>query len=287
MPIRFACPKCSQKLSVSSRKAGSEAVCPRCKTTIAIPAEEAPAAAPASAQVATTTTNTTTADAEEGFPQYLVFDDHELVYEHDEEHHDEQSAAGQPEYIAIPRWTLYAQGGLLLGVGLICFLLGILMGSSLLSTPAAPRAAEACLITGKITVKISGQTLPDAGAVVMIVPESTANIDERIPVSGLRPDDPLPARDQRGLSILRSIGGGFARCDENGSYAIELPDRGKYYVLVISSDIASGAASIPKTEDILKIRSYFDLPVDLLGKNRYRWTLETVRGNRSYSTSFP
>lgn len=225
-------------------------------------------------------------DGDENFPQFLVFDDTELVYEHEEELHTDSSSK-QPDYIAIPRWTLYAQGGLLLGVGLICFTLGILMGSALLSTPVAQREPESCIVKGRITMRAGAQQLPDIGAVVMIVPESTANIDERVPVSGLRPDDPAPAENQRGLSILRSIGGGFAKCDDEGNFSIELADRGKYYVLVISGDVAAGAAAVPRSEDILKLGGYFEAPVDLLGSNRYRWTLETVRGNRTYNTSFP
>jgi hypothetical protein len=38
MPIRFACPHCRQKLSVSTRKAGQTADCPRCAAALTIPA---------------------------------------------------------------------------------------------------------------------------------------------------------------------------------------------------------------------------------------------------------
>src|SRR5262245_56890315 len=54
MPIRFACPHCRQKLTVSSRKAGTTADCPRCKWQLTIPAAAAvvsvPAAGPAMAE---------------------------------------------------------------------------------------------------------------------------------------------------------------------------------------------------------------------------------------------
>ena len=37
MPIRFPCPHCKQKLSVSSRKAGVRVACPNCKKPLKIP----------------------------------------------------------------------------------------------------------------------------------------------------------------------------------------------------------------------------------------------------------
>ncbi|MEX1094983.1 MAG: biopolymer transporter ExbD [Planctomycetales bacterium] len=53
MPVRFRCEHCTQKLSISSRKIGSEVACPRCGRPIVVPAadtipphaERAPAAA--------------------------------------------------------------------------------------------------------------------------------------------------------------------------------------------------------------------------------------------------
>ena len=38
MPIRFTCAYCNQKLSVGSRKAGQQALCPKCQRTVKIPA---------------------------------------------------------------------------------------------------------------------------------------------------------------------------------------------------------------------------------------------------------
>ncbi|MEX0716589.1 MAG: biopolymer transporter ExbD [Planctomycetaceae bacterium] len=40
MPIRFRCEHCSQKLSVTSRKIGSEVACPRCGSPVVVPAED-------------------------------------------------------------------------------------------------------------------------------------------------------------------------------------------------------------------------------------------------------
>ncbi len=38
MPLRFLCPACHQLLSIATRKAGSEVDCPKCRSTIIVPA---------------------------------------------------------------------------------------------------------------------------------------------------------------------------------------------------------------------------------------------------------
>ena len=79
MPIRFSCPHCTQKLSVSTRKAGKVANCPRCKKELTVPAPE-PATGEGGGGAATAT-------AEEGeneddpYSQFVVYDDTELVYD--------------------------------------------------------------------------------------------------------------------------------------------------------------------------------------------------------------
>src|SRR5687768_9901740 len=112
MPIRFACPHCQQKLSVSSRKAGTTADCPRCKRSIAIPAPSLPAAVgavalapneadaqPESEAVAQA------ADAEAGpaaFPSFVVYDSPELVYDTSDEHAATSRHDEPPDLIAVP-----------------------------------------------------------------------------------------------------------------------------------------------------------------------------------------
>ena len=54
MPIRFACTRCRQALQISSRKAGTAIQCPKCQTTLTVPAPSAEANRPANPAAKTT-----------------------------------------------------------------------------------------------------------------------------------------------------------------------------------------------------------------------------------------
>jgi phage FluMu protein Com len=76
MPIKFACEHCGARLSVSSRKAGAQAKCPKCQQVLQIPATERgeDAAPPDAAEQASGATPA--AGPREGDPlaQFLVYD---------------------------------------------------------------------------------------------------------------------------------------------------------------------------------------------------------------------
>src|SRR4051812_20278583 len=145
MPIRFSCPHCTQKLSVSTRKAGKTANCPRCKKELTVPASE-PAAGQGEGEATT---------AEEGeneddpYAQFVVYDETELVY-------DDAALVRQPggtpsvqDRVAVPRYVLYTQGLLLGAVALTCFIFGVLTGGTFFSAPATAGKGP-CTITGTV-----------------------------------------------------------------------------------------------------------------------------------------
>jgi hypothetical protein len=292
MPIRFACPQCSQKLSVSSRKAGTSATCPRCQKQITVPsppqAEPSVAdAALAAAQIAGSPVplqaHFEDEDPHAPFKQFVVYDDTELVYD-TEEPVEQVDANVDYDSIAVPRYVLYVQGALLGIVGLVCFTLGLLAGGSLF-TRAEPSAPHPVTLSGSVSYARGARDLPDMGAVVIAVPQ-TEQLDERAPVAGLRPDEPPPPPGHRGVEILRTIGGAYARTDEQGRFRLELPSTGKYFVLVLSANARRPANQAPATEDLLKMGRYFDNAADLLGRNRYQWTAETLRSDRQLNVVF-
>jgi hypothetical protein len=298
MPIRFACPHCRQKLSVSSRKAGQTADCPRCKRTLEIPSPSEPTApvaaavavAPAEADaVPETEAIAQAADAEAGpaaFPSFVMHDSPELVYDTS----DDPTAADRrdepADLIAVPRWILYLQGGLIAVVALTSFLLGAIAGSAVAPGSAGPREPQACLIEGTINYAAGNRNLADEGAVIAIIPQNQEKPDEKAPAIGLRPEDTTPGENDRGVAILRQLGGGYARTDTRGRFQVRLPDRGKYLVLVISRARQLQSLDEISTEDLLKLGPYFDNAADLLGRQRYQLTQQVVRGDQRVNVVF-
>jgi hypothetical protein len=344
MPIRFACPHCQQKLSVSSRKAGTSADCPRCKKKLAIPtpppeperkptpapkpppsvplpsvtvapkaqpadripapevrfvpppeaavAAEEPAAESAIAVAEPPPEMVAEAEppqAEEAIwtPDPAGYEGMELVYDTTESSVPSRTVGSEhTELVAIPRYVLYLQGGLIGVVALVAFAIGMLAGGAILTQPPAPLEAQACVIRGSVTYASGPRQLPDEGAVIALLPQTGAKPDEKAPVAGLRPDDPTPGETHRGIAILSSLGGGYTRADANGRFELEVPDRGRYLVLVVSSrSLLRSVEEIP-TADIFKLGPYFDNAADLLGNHRYQLKEESIRGDRDFDVAF-
>ncbi len=293
MPLRFACPQCSQKLSVSSRKAGTTATCPRCKNQIRIPAlsEREAAASDAStadrpspaSQLSPAQGEFTEEDGHDLYSQFSLYDDTELVYDTDEPM-EEVDANVDYDRVAVPRYVLYVQGALLGAVGLLCFALGVLAGGAVFSRsePVSPHPVR---LTGSVTYARGSRDVADASAVVIAVPQ-TEQLDERAPIEGLRPDEPMPEPTHRGLEIIRTTGGVYTRADEQGRFELELPSQGRYFVLVLSANARRRGGESPGTEDVLKMGRYFENAGDLLAQNRYQWTAETLLSDKRLNVVF-
>ncbi|WP_254512946.1 hypothetical protein [Anatilimnocola floriformis] len=188
-----------------------------------------------------------------------------------------------PDLITLPRRVLYVQAGLLAAVAIVCFTLGALMGSAFLRGTDVAQAGP-CKISGVVNVAEGKTTQPEEGAAVFILPEDSRNIDEQVPVDGLRPSDAAPAENHRGLLILQQMGGGYARTDKDGNYSITVPRPGKYYVLVISrSKTLKGTDLSGKKEQIAR---YFESVNKLLEKQLYHFTGETLVDGRKVDVSF-
>ena len=311
MPIRFACPHCHQKLTVSSRKAGSAADCPRCKRQLAIPdpppgpaVAEEPEARSRESGVGSQESgipgqDEVAADLEPAFGHWPLFTGHspstssgsqgfeglELVYDTSEEPRKPEASPMHRDLIAVPRYVLYLQGGLIAVVALAAFAIGLLAGGTL-SPSAAPAAPQACLISGSVTYASGTRNLPDEGAVVAIVPQSAERPDEKATIEGLRPGDPTPDAAHSGVAVLRGLGGGYARADAAGQFELRVPDRGTYLVLVVSREKRARSADEIQTADLLQLGPYFKNAADLLAGHRYQLTMEPIRGDRHLHVAF-
>ncbi len=209
-----------------------------------------------------------------------------MVYDTADDAGDATPADEPPDLIAVPRWILYLQGGLLAVVALASFAIGLLAGSTFSGGDAGPREPQACVIEGTINYAAGNRNLADEGAVVAVIPQNRQKPDEKAPAIGLRPADTTPGEHNRGVAILRELGGAYSRTDQRGRFEVRVPDRGKYLVLVISRSRQMASLDEISTADLLKLGPYFDNAADLLGKQRYQLTQEVVRGDRRLNVVF-
>jgi hypothetical protein len=201
---------------------------------------------------------------------------------------DEPAGAGanaHPDLIAVPRLVLYLQGGLLAVVAVVSFALGLIAGGAL-SGGAAPVGPRTVTVEGTIHYASGTRHVPDPGAVVAVIPESGVRPQRKAPVSGLRPDDTTPDENHHGIAILRELGGGYTRTDDRGRFQVQLPDRGKYLVLVVSGARELGDLDDISTADLVKLGPFFDNAAGLLGRHQYRLTSEIVRSDRQLNVVF-
>jgi hypothetical protein len=291
MPIRFSCPHCRQKLSVGLRKAATSAECPRCKRTLTIPQPPEPASIDSTALPTTADRPTEashppprsvspppTGDAPTFLPDAHEFVGLELVY-------DTSSSTAVPpappppvDVIVIPRFVVYLQGGLLAAVALVAFAIGMIMGSTFVPQPQAGR--QPAVVTGNVTFMSGIRSRPAAEAVIIVLPHSPHRPAVRIPVVGLRPADSPPSDDHRGIAILRQAGGIYARANANGHFELEVPSRGRYWLLVVCQEKRPRSASAVQAADIAKLSPYFDKASELIGESRYQLGQQTIRGDQ-------
>jgi phage FluMu protein Com len=221
------------------------------------------------------------------FARFLVYDDEtELVYE---DRDDPLPAAEamlpfDPSKVTLPRRLLYMQGILLGVVALSSFALGILIGTSA-SSIAVVNGPIPCVISGRIALKTQrDDTIMEQGAVAMVFPQG-ARPEAKLEIVGLRPRDPEPLTDHPAVRAIRSMGGDYARTDQNGVFRLHVPDRGEYFLLVISATRRRTDDEIPRTIRA-QLGRFFQLEPDLFAGYDYRWQEETVRADRQLNFVF-
>ncbi len=292
MPIKFACEHCGARLSVSSRKAGAQAKCPKCQQVLQIPATaRGEDAAPLDTAVQPSGAMPAAGPSEDDpLTQFLVYDSEaELIYATDDE--DSTSQAGfraslDPHKVAVPRSILYMQGALLGLVALFSLLVGILFGRG--CSPAAQIADEgpqACLITGVVALQDArGETTPDGGATVVMVPRDLRP-ERQASMLGLRPQDPPPDPDHAGLQTLYGLGGDYARTDAEGRFQLRVPNRGNYFLLAISAHAGQDDREQPKAT-LAQIGRFFQLTPNMFEGHALRWQEENVQRDRQLNIVF-
>jgi hypothetical protein len=314
MSIRFACPECNQRLSISSRKVGSQIKCPRCQGSVLVP-DEAQTLAPARSQAASAEKSEAEASRGSALPKPPAlpqFEDLPFLLAGMGTPGSPQpgrgrgtasqraagtsatpskSAATAPlpgpvrvrserpiDYgrVSIARWVLYAQGALILLVALAAFGAGFLIGRGKAGDSAISEAPQNPVTIGGVATyeTTRGEVTPDAGAVIIAFPKG-ALPQQRISAKGLRPHDPAPPETHNGVRAIESLEAVYARADDSGQFQLTLRP-GEYWTLAISKHAARPVAQSPSSEDTALLEKYFVSAPDLIGKGKYAWTLRKL-----------
>lgn len=135
---------------------------------------------------------------------------------------------------------------------------------------AAPAESRAAAVKGRITYKTeSGLSRPDRGARVIVFPNKREG-EAKLPVAGCRPGDST-SDFQVSAAALRALGGNMAVADDDGHFALTLPQAGNYHVLVLSHYQKRGDEQPPEPALTTLLESYFDRPEQLLGQFAYHF----------------
>jgi len=118
-------------------------------------------------------------------------------------------------------------------------------------------------IQGRITRRYeNGEIRPDVGARIFVLPFEHAD-SALIPSDSVWIDATNEDREQANKSI-RELGGGFEVTGASGEFRVELPNSGKFHVLVLcNSRVRDDADDISDVKDV--VGGYFDNPTKLLG----------------------
>jgi hypothetical protein len=207
------------------------------------------------------------------FEQYLVYDDEtEIVYDSDT---PPPAPVLPADNVSIPRWVLYAQGGMLAVVAIFSFAMGIFAGSG--GSSEQPQVAnQTYRLYGNVAFMLADRKTPDDGAVVIAFP-TEEHPDEKAPGGELLPQDVAAPPTGRAQEIVRLIGGGYARTNKEGDFEIKLPKKGTYFVLVVAGYGKRKNGQNVSVKEAGEMGRFIEGPIDMLGQRPYRWRKETVR----------
>jgi len=302
MAIRFPCKRCGRLLAIASRKAGTGVECPQCGFAQTVPTEStdgalapAPPARPPNP-----------ADALPGAAEY---DDESSAFQPAGHSGSTRVVSIRPpatgpttapaaapaspptpsDRLARPmpagtilyrRRTLYLHGLLFLLLAAGAFAAGYFIGRGDGAPPPAGAlrqpGAGRVLVEGQLDYEAErGRLAPDAGAAVVALPAERPP-DATIPVQGLRPNEPPPSPESESVRRIEQLGGAYARSDGSGTFRVVLPRPGPYRVLLISRQTRRRPETSADHVHLSEIGQYFHPAADLLGRHKYRWTLEPI-----------
>ena len=128
-------------------------------------------------------------------------------------------------------------------------------------------------------------TAPDGDSVTALLPAS-ARPDHQAVVEGLRPEDPSPDESHPGLVLLRNLNGAYARADRRGRFRLQVPQAGRYFLLVVSANSQRPEREQLRASDVAEIGRYFVPVPQLIGTNKFQWNELLLLKDRQVKLSF-
>lgn len=129
---------------------------------------------------------------------------------------------------------------------------------------SGPAAVDQTRVSGRVTyVSENGNTRPDVGASIVLLPQSkagTVRLDVAGFLAGAESVDVAVAR-----SAIRALGGDVATAGEDGRYDLNVAAAGKYHLLAISHHVARNSPGAVEEGLQEVLAAYFFRPASLLG----------------------
>ena len=184
--------------------------------------------------------------------------------------------------ILLPRRMIYFEAVLYLLIAAASFAVGYLIGRGGGPRPVAKDATEAIAekrvpIEGKVMIApLLGEKKPDAGAVVIVLPDDQSP-KKPLAAVGFRPDDPVAGANDPGMIALTSLGGAMMRTGEDGRFTLFVPRPGLYHILIISRHGTRELGDALERRDLQELGKYFEPPDEVLKHFRYKWIQRKVQ----------
>ena len=120
-------------------------------------------------------------------------------------------------------------------------------------------------IRGRITYRTqSGEVKPDKGARIIVLPVQRDG-SALIPSAGVQDDSEEGADRELTSTMIRQLGGDFQTTDESGEFSVQLPNAGRFHLLVLSNALPREVGdNIDDIESV--VGRYFDRPPTVLGR---------------------
>ncbi len=269
MSVRFQCAHCLSHLTVSRRFAGKRGRCPNCRTRILVPeiSVDTPNIQGLAKDVADSPT--VVQDTKPGSTLDISQLDESTRAPARRRRRKKSRVSSSDtnslltEKVPLPRWAIYAQGGLLGIVATTFFIFGLAVGTE---NPIGGPQAETgpCQVQGSVFYDEDNQRSPDLGAVVMLLPEGAAP-RQRPTGKDLNPTT-FRAIENRGIDMIRSLGGSVVRVDAQGNFATDIDANRNYWLLIISKHQSADNDTIGK-QTRADLGAWF-LPIENLLQDR-------------------